>query len=532
LSKPGGPACAILHQNSGMILRPSTKRHLITAIAYLHALLFLYAATSKLLDFQHFTVELGQSPLLSAYAGWLAVAVPALEIAVAAALLVRPTGYLPLYGAFLLMALFTAYIFVMLHYSSYLPCSCGGILEKMDWNTHFWFNLAFVSLGAAAILMQAKGRATLRRSTWRLAASTLACIAAIVVLHGGSERIIQAHNPFSRLFPPKAANMSKTYDLGFNSYYFAGATADKIVLGNHTAPQHIVSLSSNGGPLKHDSIRVHSREKAAGLFRLWVSGPYFVLADGRAGTVYKGGTRNWTADEKISNLSYFMHAAPISADTLAFRSSAKGTGRNILGKMTLAEPAKTTLFPGLVKGSGDGIFDTDGMLLYAPALRRLVYVHHYSNAIIMAQTSGQAVRSLKTIDTVRRPQVKIVNLERDKTRTLAAPPVTVNKRAKIFGRLLFVQSALKGRHDDDTAFKRGATIDVYDMQNRLYLFSFYLFTDYDEPIRDFFVDRRGVFALAGQTLVCYETAGMLKEVLQAQPHTGQYQGNDRKPGKE
>jgi hypothetical protein len=52
------------------------------------------------------------------------------------------------------MLLFTGYIFIMLKYSSYLPCSCGGVLSNMSWKQHFVFNLAFSALALAGILIQ------------------------------------------------------------------------------------------------------------------------------------------------------------------------------------------------------------------------------------------------------------------------------------------------------------------------------------------------------------------------------------------
>ena len=59
-----------------------------------------------------------------------------------------------LYAAFSLMAMFTVYIYIVVHYSSFVPCSCGGILEKMSWDAHLVFNLVFVLLAALALLLQ------------------------------------------------------------------------------------------------------------------------------------------------------------------------------------------------------------------------------------------------------------------------------------------------------------------------------------------------------------------------------------------
>lgn len=132
-------------------------RHLRSAyfevICWLYALLFIYAAVSKLLEFENFTVQLGQSPLVSAFAGILSITVPAIELLIAVLLLFGRWQVTALYAGYALMVIFTAYIFIILQFSSYIPCSCGGILEKLGWIEHLWFNTVFVALAMTAILI-------------------------------------------------------------------------------------------------------------------------------------------------------------------------------------------------------------------------------------------------------------------------------------------------------------------------------------------------------------------------------------------
>src|SRR5690606_35744778 len=104
---------------------------IVYIICLLYALLFTYAAVSKLLDYQNFRVQLGQSPLLSVYADWVAWMVPLSEIIISLMVLFPRTRMVGLVSAFALMVTFTAYIFIILNYSSFVPCSCGGILEKL-----------------------------------------------------------------------------------------------------------------------------------------------------------------------------------------------------------------------------------------------------------------------------------------------------------------------------------------------------------------------------------------------------------------
>ncbi len=121
-------------------------------ISGLFILLFFYAASSKLLDYQKFRIQLGKSPLLAPFATWMSWIVPALEIGIAIALCFKSSQIKALYAAFSMMVVFTAYIVVILNFSEYIPCSCGGILENMSWRQHLVFNILFTLLGVAGVL--------------------------------------------------------------------------------------------------------------------------------------------------------------------------------------------------------------------------------------------------------------------------------------------------------------------------------------------------------------------------------------------
>jgi hypothetical protein len=116
-------------------------------------LLFVYAATSKLIDYQKFRVELGQSPVLTAFAGWVAWIIPLIEIGISIMLAFLPSRLTALYASFSLMTIFTTYIIVITKFSEYIPCSCGGILQNMNWSQHFYFNLLFILIALIGIML-------------------------------------------------------------------------------------------------------------------------------------------------------------------------------------------------------------------------------------------------------------------------------------------------------------------------------------------------------------------------------------------
>ena len=132
------------------------KQIVIEIISFLFILLFVYAALMKLLDVEKFTVQLGQSPLLMAFAPLIAWVVPIIELIVAALLIFSRFRLVGLYASFTLMVMFTVYIIIVLNLASHVPCSCGGILEDMNWTQHLIFNIWFVLLSVAGITLMDK----------------------------------------------------------------------------------------------------------------------------------------------------------------------------------------------------------------------------------------------------------------------------------------------------------------------------------------------------------------------------------------
>lgn len=129
------------------------KKVAIEIISCLFIILFVYAAVTKLTDYQKFTVQIGQSPLLMALSGWIAWMVPTVEILTALMLSFQKLRLIGMYASFTLMMMFTVYIVMILNFADHVPCSCGGILEKLGWTEHLIFNISFVVLAVIGILL-------------------------------------------------------------------------------------------------------------------------------------------------------------------------------------------------------------------------------------------------------------------------------------------------------------------------------------------------------------------------------------------
>lgn len=501
-----------------MKLQVNIKNTFIEITSLLYILLFVYAAVSKLIDFENFKTELAQSPLLSAFAGWISWAVLFFEVATALLISFTKTRLTGLYFGFCLMTMFSAYIFIILNYSSFIPCSCGGILEKMSWNQHLVFNLIFVLIGAIALFKKGTYNkisyfpSRIFTSPLKLLMTFLLCISLMVILFISSEEIIQHQNPFIRRYPHHPITLDSIVDLKFNSYYFAGAGNQSLYLGNSTTPLKLLSIDNNLNQ-KRISIKVDPADFKFKSIKTAVRPPYFYIVDSWSPAFFTGSIDNWKAELKKPRPPYFNIAVPMDSSSFVFRGISSSTSNNVLGIFRIFPESKIIMAPDLLEKQIDGVFDTDGMLHYSSKTQNIVYIYTYRNQYIVADKNGQLIYRGNTIDTISKAAVKVVNMKNNTERAMSAPTLNVNKTSSVFGSLLFVNSNIPGRYEQKQVWKQASVIDIYDLRKKSYLFSFHIYGINGRKLRDFMVTQDFVFALIGSELAVYKINKKLSDAI-------------------
>jgi uncharacterized membrane protein YphA (DoxX/SURF4 family) len=492
-----------------MKLSETTKSIILNSICLLYVLLFVYTAVSKLLDFENFQVQLGQSPLLSAFAEWVSWAVPIVEILIAIALLVPRYRLVGLFSAFALMVMFTVYIIIILNFSSFIPCSCGGIMEKMSWTQHLVFNIVFVILAAAGILILRWGVSEERRILKPAALAniffiTAFCSSALVVgLFLISENIIHYHNKLVRRFPHTPILKVQDTDLKLNSYFIVGVDSNSVYLGNTTAPLLITVLDTKLHQIQKKLIDLDRKDLPFQAVRILVKPPYFFVVDGTVPCVYRGSTKDWKAQLIKKVGEYFTTVEVIDSLAIAVRTHSSINGESIMGVLNLAKNAKTVLNREVLQKQFDGVFDTDGQLLYSDGLKRIIYLYAYRNQYTVVDDKLKIDFRGNTIDTISRAQLSIKEIKSKNQRKFDKLPLFVNKSSAVYRNLLFVNSAIPGRYEKDNIWKAASIIDVYDVSANSYLFSFCIYDIGGKKVRSFFVYDNKLYALIGTQIIGY-----------------------------
>lgn len=489
-----------------MKLNATIKSRILDIICLLYVLLFVYAAASKLLDFENFQVQLGQSPMLSAFTGFVSWAVPIIELLIVVLLLFPRFRFFGLFAALSLMVMFTAYIFIILNYSSFVPCSCGGILEKLGWTEHLIFNVLFIVLAAAGILILHGGvpmayhisKPAVLASAFSV--SVFCSIGIVAILFIWSENIVHHKNNFVRRFPSDPTKVHQI-DLQFNSFYLAGFSNNKIYLGNSTNPLLMTVTDTSLGSKKSFRLKLNKTNFQFRSIQVRVIPPNFYFIDGTVPVIYKGNTKDWKADVKWQGQRRFSYFDFIDSLTIAARSINDMNGESILGTLYFGKNAVQQLHPELLQKQVDGNFDMDGTLQYDSQSGRFVYVYRYRNQFIVTDGNLRLDYRGKTIDTISHAQIKVAYISSHHEKKLAAPPLIVNKSSGLYKNLLFVNSALPGRYEPEEMWKQASIIDVYDLNTKTYLSSFYIYNIDHKKLRSFFIRDNHFYGFIGKYLV-------------------------------
>ena len=133
------------------------RKVVIEIIAALLVLLFLYASISKLLGFSLFVDEMNNQPFPNWMTPYLVVLIPGSEILIALALLFDRSRMIGFYSSLILLFLFTLYsALVLFNVFDYVPCTCGGMIKKLNWREHLLFTASFLILSITAIALNKK----------------------------------------------------------------------------------------------------------------------------------------------------------------------------------------------------------------------------------------------------------------------------------------------------------------------------------------------------------------------------------------
>ena len=333
---------------------------------------------------------------------------------------------------------------------------------------------------------------------------TIVSAGIVIILYAFSEDIAHRNNGFIRRYPQHPVTHLYDVNIGFNSYYIAGFYKNHMYLGNTTAPLWIIDFNLITQDTFHKKIKIiKPHTTITNNLKLTTKDSLFYMLDGTIPTMYRGNIKNWRTKQVKNIPAYFSLAQPGDNNQLLIRTISTDKNENEIGRIMLSDSNSLQLNPTLIQKQVDGIFGSDGMLLYNHWLHRLLYIYFYRNEFIVIKNNLELDYRGKTIDTVRLAKIKVVDIPSHSTRKLAGNPLLINRQAATAGNYLFINSNRLGKYEPKEMLKEASIIDIYNIPGKTYEFSFYLYDNQQDKLRNFQVYQEKLYALMGHYLVCY-----------------------------
>ncbi|NGF55398.1 hypothetical protein G5B00_02635 [Parapedobacter sp. SGR-10] len=103
--------------------------------------LLLYTATKKVMDIEAFSAHLELLPYVGKTVAYMLTAlVVLLEYGLAILILYRYRELWVYSLLLVLMMVYTSYIYYIMNYAPFLPCSCQGAFKNLSWDMHYVVN--------------------------------------------------------------------------------------------------------------------------------------------------------------------------------------------------------------------------------------------------------------------------------------------------------------------------------------------------------------------------------------------------------
>lgn len=298
-------------------------------------------------------------------------------------------------------------------------------------------------------------------------------------------------NDFVRILPPHAAEVYKVVKVGGRRISIAGIVNQAVYVQTDDGLLEISLDLSEICWIDVENIGGHD---------LTIDSPSFYLKNGASAHLLRGSTGTWNIDTIYSEFPGYLAIQPISKNSFVSQTIDQKAHKSVFIKSNMPGSQKDILTKQV-----DGVICTDGFFDYSSDRHILVYTYRYRNQFLCIDTSLNVLRIGNTIDTTSKARLSVSEV--DGKLTMSSPPFTVNRATCVDGRNLFVNSNLVAQNESAEISANRSIIDVYDILDGSYRFSFYLFNQDQTRLLSFTVRDTILIAIFPNHLVRYNLAG-------------------------
>ncbi|REE07795.1 hypothetical protein DFQ09_111125 [Winogradskyella pacifica] len=327
----------------------------------------------------------------------------------------------------------------------------------------------------------------------------------VVILFMISEHEVHRNNAFIRRYPHQP--IYKMYDIAikYNSYYIAGFDTGNLYLGNKTAPLHLLQVNLKTKDTSSIKIKLDRVDLPFRSIKVKMYPPYFFMMDGSVPYIFRGKIGDWKASLWMKDKAYFDQSIPIDTNRVFMSTISSKTQMITLGliEKNIKEDFEVLLSSDILEKQIDGTFDVDGLMTISPDYKTLGYVYFYRNEFMIMDSNLNLLKRSRTIDTVKKAQIRISKTDNNGASKMSAPPLIVNNMVTVYDDFLFINSNRLGKYESKDVLKEALIVDVYNWDRETYEFSFYIYNIGKESAKEFGIYNNSLVALIDNKLSVY-----------------------------
>lgn len=328
----------------------------------------------------------------------------------------------------------------------------------------------------------------------------LGSILLVLSLHYISNQVRHSRNSFIRLLPSHIVLPGNILDLRRSGWRFSGISDDSLYLGNFYVPDKILKVSKDIKDTISVKLNFPNNVKLTQTYFNSVDNGSVYTFDGSQPALFKSNLINGQLKIKAKP-PFFTQAIHSCNNSYVLRVVLNG--QNTLVNYN-SDSTGLRIPIGLLEKQVDGVFCTVGNLIKVPNSNRIFYIYYYRNQFICADKKLTLLYKGKTIDTVSKAKIKVAYIKSQNQTTLAIPPVYVNKQSTANDKYLFIRSGLKADNEVGGTLDKLSVIDVYQVTDGRYKFSFYLPDFNGKKLTDFRAYGKNLYALYDHYLYKYQ----------------------------
>lgn len=309
-------------------------------------------------------------------------------------------------------------------------------------------------------------------------------------------------NNFLRLFPPHMLGKQTRIELATNAFYFAGRDQDTLYLANRLDARWLKKINLTTLHAVDLSLQWPNLTPPFTDWQVSFNKGILSFSNYINGTVLQS-SAPFSEAVQLAKLSQPLYRTiPLNNDALVAKSYNSQRKTRSIVRLQKGQPLVNQSY--LPPGKPDGLYSTDGILLWNETSQQLLYIHHFINSVTILDSACKLLATHATIDWADSLKGGVITSQQQGNQVQQVESAIVNQMATTDQHLVMVYSKAPANNQPLAQFRKNATIDVYELPAFTYLYSFYLPLAQDQHLVDMQLHRQQLFVLMGTELIRYQ----------------------------